>query len=97
MCEEEKLGNVIDALYGHFEEKSAKTSRLEFTSFMLNRALETTNKELSRLNLLDFMKLLQEKDHYQDEFKEALIIFENKLREHLEKIIHELINGILED
>jgi len=97
MCEEEKVEKVVDALYGHFEEKKAKTARIEFTTFMLNKALESTNKELSELNLLNFMELLKNREHYQEEFKEALIIFENKLREHLEKIIYEIIMGIMED
>ncbi|KKM74177.1 hypothetical protein LCGC14_1402930 [marine sediment metagenome] len=94
---EEKLGNVIDALYGHFEEKSLKESKLAFVSYIMNIALEKTNHELEQMNMMKFLELHNNKHHYSDEFKEAMVIFENNLREYLEKIIHKLIKGMWED
>ena len=97
MSEKDKLVEVIDALCDHFEDKRLKEAKLEFMSFVLDVTLEKTNQELEESNLLDFMKLLQNKDHYQEEFKEAIFLFEKNLREYMEKITYDVIQRITED
>lgn len=91
-----KMWKILTALCDRSEEKRLREAKLEFMSYVLDIALKKTNQELEEINLLDFMVLLQEKDHYQEECKEAIMLFENNLREQMEKIIYDTIQGIRE-
>ena len=97
IVEKNKVEEIIEALCDHFEDKRLREVKLEFISYIMNVVLEKTNQELEESNLLDFMTLLQKKDHYQDEFKEAIILFEKNLRKQMENITYEIVKGIKED
>lgn len=96
IIERNKLEEVIFKICDCFEEKGLKDPKLKFMSYILDKALKKTNEELEESNYLDFLQLLQEKDHYQEEFTEALLIFDANIRKHLDKIAIDTINAIKE-
>lgn len=96
IIERNKLEEAIFMICDCFEEKGLKDPKLKFMSYILDKALEETNEELEEYNYHDFLQLLQEKDHYQEEFTEALTIFERNLQKYLDQINYDTIKALKE-
>lgn len=96
ISEKDKMYDILMKIYDRLEEKRLKKAKLEFMNYVMNIAREKTNRKLEEMNILDFTRLLQEKEHYQEEFKEAIVIFEDNLFELMEKIIYDTMKALKE-
>lgn len=96
VIERNELEELIFKICDCFEERELREPKLKFMTHVMDKALEETNKELEEYNFLDFIQLLQEKDHYQEEFNEAIMIFERNLQKHLDQINYDTIKALKE-